>query len=101
MPSLHSPTEWAARDSGRAFPVLDRLLLAAVVFELASTAFVPALPLAVFGLAFLTPLRQSRSRMLALAILAVTLTLLVVIPLIVTRLGLAQTVDLGPVHRAD
>ncbi len=39
--------------------------------------------------------------MLALAILAVTLTLLVVIPLIVTRLGLAQTVDLGPVHRAD
>ncbi|MES2169716.1 MAG: hypothetical protein V4479_03190 [Actinomycetota bacterium] len=96
MTMSRSSNDSAAR---RAFPVVDRFLVAAILLELLCTALVPALPFAVFALAFLTPLRRSRSRMLVLGILAAALTLLVVIPIIVTRLGVAQIVQQGPVHR--
>lgn len=91
---MQSQSVWVnKRDSGRLFPMIDRLYVLFIVLEFIAFPFVPVLPLVIGAAAFATPLRVSRWRMVTLLALGMVLTLIVIAPFILKALGASNFVE--------
>jgi len=87
-------------DEIRLFPPVDRLFILFIALEVVTFPLVPLAPLIVAGAATTTPLRRSRPRLVALWVIAATLSVILIAPFVASAFG-STLLEESPVHEVS